>query len=143
MKILEILTPKRLLGSFGERSAAKYLRKNGYKILEMNYVTDGHEIDIIARGDGVTAFIEVKTRTVGREDPREVRPAASVDRKKQQSIIEAARGYLAMNRTETKKRFDIIEVLVSDNEKKKRVERINHLINTFNLNTAYPPKKIR
>ena len=27
MKILEILTPKRLLGNFGERAAAKYLRK--------------------------------------------------------------------------------------------------------------------
>ena len=109
----------------------------------MNYVTDGHEIDIISRHKGVTAFIEVKTRTIGHENPREVRPAASVDIKKQQSIIEAARGYLAMNRTETKKRFDIIEVLVSDSGKKKKVEKINHLVNTFNLNTAYPPKKIK
>ena len=143
MKILEILTPKRLLGNLGEKSAAKYLRKNGYKILEMNYVTDGHEIDIIARRDGVTAFIEVKTRTVGHEDPREIRPAASVNVKKQQSIIEAARGYLSLNRTETRKRFDIIEVLVSDSGKKKKVEKINHLTNTFNLNTAYPPKRMK
>lgn len=141
MKILEILTPKRVLGTLGERSAAKYLRKNKYKILKMNYVTDGHEIDIIAKCKDVTAFIEVKTRTVGKEDPREIRPAASVDKKKQQSIIEAARGYLSQNRTETKKRFDIIEVYVSGSGKKKRVVDIRHLINTFNINTAYPPKK--
>ena len=60
MKILEILTPKRVLGTLGERSAAKYLRKNKYKILKMNYVTDGHEIDIIAKFKKTIVFIFIK-----------------------------------------------------------------------------------
>ena len=34
MKILEILTPKRLIGNLGERAAVKYLRKNKYKIIK-------------------------------------------------------------------------------------------------------------
>ena len=54
---------KKLLGRAGEIKAAEYLKKNGYKIAEKNYRTHIGEIDIIAEKDGVTVFIEVKTRT--------------------------------------------------------------------------------
>jgi putative endonuclease len=39
----------RLLGAFGESRAAEYLRKNGYRLLAMNYRTAAGEIDIIAK----------------------------------------------------------------------------------------------
>lgn len=137
MKILKLLTPKRITGNIGEIAACRYLKKNRYKILERNFVGDGHEIDIIARKDGLTAFVEVKTRTIGHESPREARPASSVNQKKQQSIITAARVYLSLNFTEGKKRFDIIEVYLKEDGKS--VDSIKHLENTFNLNTAYQP----
>ena len=142
MKILEILTPRKLLGNFGEKSAVKYLRKNRYNILKRNYVSNGHEIDIIAYKDNTIVFIEVKTRTLGHENPKEQRPASSVNKLKQRSIIEASRGYLATSSIDGKKRFDIIEVYVSEG-KKRKVDDIRHLINTFNLNTAYPPRTHR
>ena len=47
MKILDILTPNRKKGNIGERAAVRFLRKNGYKILERNYVALGSEIDEI------------------------------------------------------------------------------------------------
>ncbi len=135
MKILEILTPKRIVGNIGERAAAKYLRRKHYKILKMNFVGDGHEIDIIAKKDGITVFVEVKTRTLGHENPKEPRPASSVTPEKQRSIISAARVYLSLSHSEGKKRFDIIEVYLK--EDKKKVADIRHLENTFNTNSAY------
>ena len=137
MKILNIKTPKRELGTFGEKMAKRYLRRNRYKIREMNFVADGHEIDIIAEDKNTLVFVEVKTRTLGRENPNEPRPASSVDGQKQRGIINAARFYSAYNPTNKKKRFDIIEVYVNHNNARYSLAEIKHLKNTFNLNTAY------
>jgi putative endonuclease len=90
MRILEILTPKRLIGNLGENAAVKYLRKNKYKIIKKNYTAVGAEIDVIAEKDGVTAFIEVKTRNVKHLGYKEARPASSVTPEKQRKIIKAA-----------------------------------------------------
>lgn len=137
MKILNIKTPKRELGTLGEKMAKRYLRRNRHKIREMNFVADGHEIDIIAEDKNTLVFVEVKTRTLGRENPNEPRPASSVDGQKQRGIIKAARFYSAYNPTNKKKRFDIIEVYVNQNNARYSLAEIKHLKNTFNLNTAY------
>ena len=140
MKILELLTPKRVIGNLGERAAAKHLKKNGYKIRERNYVALGNEIDIIAEDKHVLAFIEVKTRTRGKESPKEPRPASSVNRKKQQSIISVARYYHGANKHlfgGKPIRFDIVEVWINDNNGRKSVAEIKHLIGAFNGDTAF------
>ena len=54
MQILKIRTEKRITGNIGEDAACKYLRKNKYKILKRNYVSNGHEIDIIAENNSTT-----------------------------------------------------------------------------------------
>ena len=141
MKILEIKTVKRLLGNFGERAACRYLKRNGYRIVKRNFVADSHEIDIIASNKDTLVFVEVKTRTIGKESPNEPRPASSVTPEKQRAIISAAKMYAAFNPTNKKKRFDVIEVYVKDNLKRKRVAEIKHLVNTFNVNTAFPKRK--
>lgn len=53
---------KKLLGSFGEDIAAKFLEKKGYKIIERNFSIRYGEIDIVALESGALVFIEVKTR---------------------------------------------------------------------------------
>ena len=141
MKILEIKTVKRLLGNFGERAACRYLKRNGYRIVKRNFVADSHEIDIIASNKDTLVFVEVKTRTIGKESPNEPRPASSVTPEKQRAIISAAKMYAAFNPTNKKKRFDVIEVYVNDNSKRKCVAEIKHLVNTFNVNTAFPRRK--
>lgn len=135
MKILEILTPRRKTGNIGEAAAAKYLKKQGFRILERNFSTDNAEIDIIAKKDNLIAFVEVKTRTLGHENPKEPRPASAVTAEKQRKIIRAASYYLNHNRQNARSRFDIIEVFLEENKKKPK--EIKHLTAAFDLNTAY------
>jgi len=53
---------RRSLGDFGERLAVQHLLAKGYSIRECNFRTREGEIDIIAEGDGVLAFVEVRAR---------------------------------------------------------------------------------
>lgn len=137
MRILDINTPERLLGNFGEKAACKYLRRHGYKIIKKNFVADNNEIDIIAQSKDTLSFIEVKTRNADAHFSDEPRPASAVDRKKQQKIIKAARIYLAFNPSDKRKQFDIIEVITKQKGQKYSLAEIKHLKNTFNLNTAF------
>ena len=141
MEILKIKTEKALLGRYGEKMARRYLRRHGYRIVKKNFVAEMNEIDIIAENKDTLAFIEVKTRTIGHENPNEPRPASSVDGKKQRGIIKAAGFYTAYNPSKKKKRFDIIEVYVNRNNSKYSSAEVKHLINTFNVNTAYAPSE--
>ena len=68
---------RRPLGEQGERVTARYLRRNGYRILDRNVHLGRYEIDIIAQEDDAIVFVEVKTR---RSDSYED-PAANITRK--------------------------------------------------------------
>lgn len=99
------------LGKKGEQAARKYLLSRGYKLLAANYSTPQFEIDIIAKDRETLCFIEVKTRTgIKKGLPREaVTPA------KQKKIIMGAQYYLSRKKiTETRLRFDVVEVLYKD-----------------------------
>ena len=133
MKILEIKTKKRLIGDTGEAIAKKYLKKQGYKILKTNYVALGNEIDIISEKDGTVAFIEVKTRSFGKENPSEPRPSSSVTPDKQRKIINAAKFYAKYNANGKALRLDVIEILLDGKDTKE----INHIEGAFNINTAF------
>ena len=138
MNILKILTDKRITGNFGERAAARYLRRNRYKILKMNYVAFDNEIDIIAESKDVYAVVEVKTRTLGHLNEREPRPASAVTPEKQRGIIRTAKCFLATVPERDKPvRLDVIEVYLDEVRGRKRVAKINHLTGAFNYNTAY------
>ncbi len=50
-------------GSLGEKSAAEFLKEQGYKILETNFRSSFGEIDIIAVDQGTLVYVEVKTRS--------------------------------------------------------------------------------
>lgn len=137
MRILEILTPKRIIGNLGEQAAVKLLKKKGYKILEKNYTALGAEIDIIARKDNLTAFIEVKTRNVKHLGYMEARPASSVTPEKQRKIIKAASYYNTHNPSDTRLRLDVIEVYTEDSGAFIRVKEIKHIEGAFDKNSAF------
>ena len=139
MKILGIDTEKRRRGDLGEKVAADFLEKNGYKILERNFVGAGNEIDIVATNKerDTTVFIEVKTRIQSTVNSRFSRPAAAVTPEKQRKIISASKIYMKKLKYKTKMRYDVIEVYLEKTEGEDKVSDIKHLVSTFDYNTAY------
>ena len=137
MKILKLLTPRRIIGNLGERAAVKFLKKHHYRILETNYVAENREIDIIAKKKDTLVFLEVKTRNVKHLGYKEARPASSVTPEKQRKIIKTASRYIGYKYTDLKKRFDVIEVYLESFDGKTKIKEIRHLENAFDLNTAY------
>ena len=83
-------TQKQLIGQAAEDIAADFLRAKGLEILERNYRRRLGELDIVARDRGVLVIAEVRTRATDRYGGA----AASVDPRKQQRIIRAARAVL-------------------------------------------------
>ncbi len=51
-------------GEVGEFIACRYLKNKGFSIVERNYTKKWGEIDIIAQKEGVTHFVEVKSKEV-------------------------------------------------------------------------------
>jgi len=100
----------KILGNEGEKKATKFLKKQGYKIIERNYTNKIGEIDIIAfdKSEKTLVFVEVKTKTSDFFGlPREM-----VGSYKQHKIEQVATVYLlANNQIGNKFRFDVIEVL--------------------------------
>ena len=114
---------KRDIGDIGENAAAKYLKKQKYKILERNYRKTYGEIDIIAEKDGVLSFVEVKTR----KSDEFGRPCEFVNFKKQERIKKTAMSYICENELDPYISFDIIEVYAYNG----KIKNINHIISAF------------
>ena len=94
-------------GAEAERKAARYLKKQGYRILERNRTFGKAEIDLIAREGKTLVFVEVKSRHAAHA----ISVASAVDRRKQGHLIRAARSYLRAEYAGKEKplcRFDVV-----------------------------------
>jgi len=60
--VYNIFVSTKITGDYGEDLACKYLKKQGYKILERNFRISGGEIDIVAKDKDILVFVEVKAR---------------------------------------------------------------------------------
>ncbi len=109
-------------GRKGEDIAASYLEKKGYKILERNWISGKHEIDIIAHESKYIVVIEVKARHSNFAGE----PETAVTMEKQRSLIQAANTYVRKMNITDEVRFDIVSILVV-----KGVEHINHIEDAF------------
>ncbi len=117
------MNPK-LIGAFGEYTAVRALRSNGYDIFATNYSTRFGEVDIIAFYQGFLCFVEVKTRN----ENAMFSPADAVDYHKQENIKSVAASYMNKYNYKMTPRYDIFEVYIDENHK---VSRCNHIINAF------------
>jgi len=137
MSLLGIFKQKQMdVGSRGERAAAKYFKRMGFRIRVMNYRSSHYEIDFIAEDRSHIVFVEVKSRSCTSPDemPYGTRPVFAVTRDKQKFVLYAAKAYMKAH-PEVKKqpRLDVVEVFF-DNEpdvKKKKILKINHIPNAF------------
>lgn len=110
------------LGKLGEELAVEYLQKEGYEILETNWVFQKAEIDIIAKKGEIIAVIEVKTRS----SIEFGLPQDFVKPKKIQLLVKAINEYIISNNLDLEVRFDIISI-----HKDAKNFKIEHLVDAF------------
>ncbi|MRR17466.1 MAG: YraN family protein [Deltaproteobacteria bacterium] len=95
------------VGKEGEKIAADYLKKNGYRIDEVNYRCPIGEIDIIARDKKDLVFVEVKSR---KSDALGY-PEEAVGCKKQAKMSQLALWYLQEKKLNGAcARFDVVAI---------------------------------
>ena len=104
--------PPRPLGQRGERYAAKWLARRGYRILQTNVTFGDDEADLIAEDpDGRTiVVVEVKTR-----EQAHPAPEASVGPTKQYRLSRCAARLARMSKYRDRPfRFDVIAIIWPD-----------------------------
>lgn len=95
------------LGKWGEDLAAKFLEGQGYEILERDWKSGHHDLDIVAGNEEGLAIVEVKTRRnrlFG--DPEE-----AIDYKKRLSLQSAINHYIKAHHIKAPVRFDVISIV--------------------------------
>ncbi len=123
------------IGRIGESYAAKFLKKQGYRILDKNKHQSHNEIDLIVTNRQYLVFVEVKARSVDETLYLAYgSPASAVDRSKQKRTVKAAQAYLTTCRAcdqRKQPRMDVIEVFLHKDTHK--LLKINHIINAFGV----------
>jgi len=123
---------RKRLGRLGERLAKNYLKKQGHKILALNYKKPWGEIDIVAskknsEENPKLVFIEVKTekKTASlRFGP----PEEKVGPRKQRKLIRLAQGYVLAKKypPDTNWQIDVVSVEIDSIT---RVATLKHIKN--------------
>jgi putative endonuclease len=122
---------KKGIGNFGERVAENYLKKNGYQILDRNFVfripenPQKGEIDIVAKKGDTISFIEVKT--LKRKEG--FLPEDKVNFSKRKKLRVAAESWLMKNKVplNSKWQIDVISIKI-DSGKKVKIDHFENAI---------------
>ena len=113
------------LGDRGERKAASFLSRQGYRILARQYANRFGEIDLIARDGDSIVFVEVKTR---RSDQAGL-PVEAVTADKQRKLTNTALVWLKRRGLlESRCRFDVVAIVWPKDSK---TPEITHYQNAF------------
>jgi putative endonuclease len=84
---------KQPFGEYGEQLACDYLASQGYEIITTNWRCPLGEIDIVARKDSMTIFVEVRSRHAETTEDA----FASINKHKQIKMVAAAQEYIDSN----------------------------------------------
>jgi putative endonuclease len=119
------------LGARGEKLAARYLRRHGFKVLYRNFRgRHGGELDLVCRDRDTLVFVEVKTRTRGEYG----RPLETVNRKQQRRIVLGGLAWLRLlGDPDILFRFDVVEVVILEGQ----APRIELVRDAFHLPDPY------
>ncbi|MCG3113964.1 MAG: YraN family protein [Candidatus Manganitrophus sp. SB1] len=113
-----------MTGAEGEKIAAEFLRKMGYRILERNFRNVLGEIDIVALDGKILVFVEVKARSGDRFGA----PQFAVDARKQAKMSRVALAYLSRKQIAPSEcRFDVVGIIRNPNG----ATSIEHLKDAF------------
>ena len=112
-------------GELGERIAERWLRRNGWRLVQRRFRSGHRDIDLIVERDDTVVFVEVKAR-------RGVRfgdPVEAVNWSKQKELARSASVWIDRHgRPSESYRFDVVGILVEG----ERV-RVRHVPNAFSI----------
>jgi putative endonuclease len=112
-------------GQRGEDAAARYLKRQGYRILARGLESRLGELDIIAVDGRTIVFVEVKTR----RSTDAGHPAEAIDPRKEQRMTQAALAYLKAQRLlNYAARFDVVAITWPESNSRPTIE---HYKNAF------------
>jgi putative endonuclease len=115
-------------GELGERIAERWLRKNGWRVVQRRFRSGHRDIDLIVERNDTVAFVEVKARRGSRFGD----PVEAVNWSKQKELARSASVWIDRHgRPSDSYRFDVVGVLVEG----ERV-RIRHVPNAFSLQSS-------
>jgi len=120
-----MLSKRKETGAIGERLAADYLKRHGYKIIQRNFRCREGEIDIIARKDESLVFVEVRTK----KNKAFGTPEESVTLSKREKLIHLAYSYLqACDKLPQSWRIDVVAVELTPDNRLLRLEHIENAV---------------
>ena len=112
------------LGKRGERAAARYLKRRGYKILARGDRLTSGELDLVALDGRTIVFVEVKTRRTAEAG----HPVEAVDPAKERRLTRVAVTFLKRHGLlEHSARFDVVAVTWPEGKR----PTIEHFQNAF------------
>lgn len=119
------------LGARGEKAAAEYLKKCGYKILDLNFCNKSGrrlgEIDIVAKDGDEIVFVEVKTRKIALNN-QVVLPEENITRDKLYKLNKAATFYInKFDLHSAAFRFDAITLLANPDNTSAKLKHIKNI----------------
>jgi putative endonuclease len=119
---------RQAFGELGERIAERWLRRQGWRVVQRRFRSGHRDIDLVVERNGLIAFVEVKARRGNRFGD----PVEAVNWKKQRELGRSARVWIDRHgRAPEAYRFDVIGVLVAG----ARV-RVRHVENAFPLHLS-------
>lgn len=119
---------KQRLGELGERIAERWLRRQGWRVVQRRFRSGHRDIDLVMEREGLVAFVEVKAR----RGPQFGGPVEAVNWAKQRELSRSAQVWVDRHgRPHEAYRFDVVGVLVQGESVK-----VRHVPNAFSLKVS-------
>ena len=119
---------RQAFGELGERIAERWLRRQGWRVVQRRFRSGHRDIDLVVERDGLVAFVEVKARRGDRFGD----PVEAVNWRKQKELERSASVWIDRHgRPAESYRFDVVGILVEGD----RV-RVRHVPNAFSVSRS-------
>ena len=107
-------TKAQALGALGERIAERWLRRDGWQVVDRRWRSGHRDLDLVAIRDNVVAFVEVKTRRSSWSGE----PVEAVNWRKQRELTRSAQTWidrrgLMIAPAEAVYRFDVVGIVAT------------------------------
>ena len=121
----KLLSDRKLLGRWGEKTSEKFLKRKGLRTLTRNFSCRTGEIDLVmVDSDGGIVFVEVRTKA----DEKFADVEDSITSAKKSRLKKTARYFLASNDIQDRPcRFDIVTIVLGRTGR----PQIRHYENAF------------